>query len=138
MAFARGDRTGVLITRVPFPAKTSSNAEVNLPSRSRIRNLNRPVRCQYSFTAADLRRIEPVDAVISYLRRYHRGPEASPKGCGGVLRLHNCQCEDYARRGSDTAEVTDRVHRSSGSRAPTPARLLDHLPGYGDDLSIMV
>jgi hypothetical protein len=25
-AFARGDRTGVLITRVPFPAKTPSNA----------------------------------------------------------------------------------------------------------------
>jgi hypothetical protein len=25
--FAREDRTGVLITRVPFPAKTSSNAE---------------------------------------------------------------------------------------------------------------
>ena len=38
--FARGDRTGVLITRVPFPAKTSSNAVVNLLSRSRIRNLN--------------------------------------------------------------------------------------------------
>jgi len=38
--FALGDRTGVLITRVPFPAKTSSNAAVNLPSRSRIRNLN--------------------------------------------------------------------------------------------------
>jgi len=38
--FARGDRTGVLSTRVPFPAKTPSNAVVNLPSRSRIRNLN--------------------------------------------------------------------------------------------------
>jgi hypothetical protein len=30
--FARGDRTGVLITRVLFPAKTSSNAAVNLLS----------------------------------------------------------------------------------------------------------
>jgi hypothetical protein len=38
--FACGDRTGVLITRVPFPAKTPSNAVVNLPSRSRIRNLH--------------------------------------------------------------------------------------------------
>jgi len=38
--FARGDRTGVLITRVPFPAKTPSNAVVNLLSLSRIRNLN--------------------------------------------------------------------------------------------------
>jgi hypothetical protein len=37
IAFARGDRTGVLITRVPLPAKTSSNAAVNLLSRSRIR-----------------------------------------------------------------------------------------------------
>jgi hypothetical protein len=40
--FARGDRTGVLITRVAFPAKTWSNAAVNLRSRSRIKNLNRP------------------------------------------------------------------------------------------------
>jgi hypothetical protein len=30
------------MTRVPFPAKTPSNAVVNLLSRSRIRNLNRP------------------------------------------------------------------------------------------------
>jgi hypothetical protein len=29
-----------LITRVPFPPKTPSNAAANLPSRSRIRNLN--------------------------------------------------------------------------------------------------
>jgi hypothetical protein len=42
--FARGDRTGVLITHVPFPAKTSSNVAVNLLSLSRIRNLNRPAR----------------------------------------------------------------------------------------------
>ena len=40
--FALGDQTGVLITRVPLPAKTSSNAAVNLLSRSRMRNLNRP------------------------------------------------------------------------------------------------
>ena len=33
--FARGDRTGALITRVPLPAKASSNAVVNLLSRSR-------------------------------------------------------------------------------------------------------
>ena len=39
---ARGDRTGVLITRVPFPAKTSLNVAVNLLSLSLIRNLNRP------------------------------------------------------------------------------------------------
>jgi hypothetical protein len=31
-----------LITRVPFPAKTSSNAVVNVPSRSRIKNLKPP------------------------------------------------------------------------------------------------
>jgi hypothetical protein len=36
--FARGDRTGVFITRVPFPAKTPSNAAANSPSRSQIRN----------------------------------------------------------------------------------------------------
>jgi hypothetical protein len=32
------------MTRVPFPVKTSSNAAMNLPSRSRIRNLKRPAR----------------------------------------------------------------------------------------------
>jgi hypothetical protein len=36
--FARGDRTGVLITRVPLSEKTASNAVENLPSRSRIKN----------------------------------------------------------------------------------------------------
>jgi hypothetical protein len=45
---ACGARTGVLITRVPFPAKTPSNAVVNLLSRSRIRNLLRHevARCE--------------------------------------------------------------------------------------------
>ncbi len=42
--FARADRTGVLITRVPFPAKTSSNAAVNLLCRSWIRNLKQLAR----------------------------------------------------------------------------------------------
>src|SRR5690242_21643120 len=37
--FARGVRTGVLITRVPFPVKAPSNAAVNLLSRSRIYEL---------------------------------------------------------------------------------------------------
>ena len=37
--FARGDRTGVLITRTVFPEKTALNVAVNLLSRSRIRNL---------------------------------------------------------------------------------------------------
>jgi hypothetical protein len=36
---ARGDRTGVFITRVPLPAKTSSKAAVNLLSRSWTRNV---------------------------------------------------------------------------------------------------
>jgi hypothetical protein len=39
--FARGDRGGVLMIRVPFPANTSSNAVVNLLSRSRIMHLTR-------------------------------------------------------------------------------------------------
>jgi hypothetical protein len=42
--FTRGARTGILITRVPFPLKTPSNAAVNLQSRSRIMNMNRPAR----------------------------------------------------------------------------------------------
>src|ERR1022692_3261414 len=42
--FARGDRTGVLMIRMPVPASTSSNIGVNLLSRSRIRNLKWPAR----------------------------------------------------------------------------------------------
>ncbi|MGW7603549.1 hypothetical protein, partial [Streptomyces antimycoticus] len=37
-ALGRGLRGGVGMTGVPFPAKTASNAAVNLLSRSRIRN----------------------------------------------------------------------------------------------------
>jgi hypothetical protein len=40
--FARGDRAGVLIIRMPLPESTSSDAGVNLMSRPRIKNLTRP------------------------------------------------------------------------------------------------
>lgn len=40
MALAIGERTGVLITRIPIEANTSSNAAVNLQSRSRINTVN--------------------------------------------------------------------------------------------------
>jgi hypothetical protein len=50
MHFACGGRTGVLITRVSLPEKTSSNAGVNLLSRSRIRNLNSPARSPRSMS----------------------------------------------------------------------------------------
>jgi len=55
--FACGGRAGVLITRVPLPAKTPSNAVVNLPSRSRIRNLNLPAGSvpMYSLDECDRR-----------------------------------------------------------------------------------
>ena len=39
-----------------------------------------PVGCQYSATAADLRRIESADDVMSHPHRYHRGHKASPEG----------------------------------------------------------
>jgi hypothetical protein len=37
-AFARGERTGVLTISMPIEANTSSKLEVNLESRSRMRN----------------------------------------------------------------------------------------------------
>src|ERR1039457_1923542 len=46
--FARGDRTGDLMIRTLLPANTSSNVLVNLPSRSRIRNLKRSARAPRS------------------------------------------------------------------------------------------
>jgi IstB-like ATP binding protein len=42
IAFARGARTGVRMIRISAPAKTASNAAVNLLSRSRIKNANWP------------------------------------------------------------------------------------------------
>jgi hypothetical protein len=45
---ARGNRTGVLTTRVPFAEKTASNAAVNLLSRSRIKNLKSLARSPWS------------------------------------------------------------------------------------------
>jgi hypothetical protein len=48
--FARGDRTSVLMIRAPWPTNTSSNAAVNLLSRSRIRNLNCPARSPSSMS----------------------------------------------------------------------------------------
>src|SRR5437762_13621258 len=48
--FARGDRTGVLMIRVPLLANISSNAAVNLLSRSRIRNLKWPTRSPRSMS----------------------------------------------------------------------------------------
>jgi hypothetical protein len=42
-AFARGARTGMRSTPIPAAAKTASNAAVNLVSRSRSTNRNRPI-----------------------------------------------------------------------------------------------
>jgi hypothetical protein len=53
-AFARGERTGVLITLAPSEVNTLSNAMVNLVSRSRMRNLRcsaRPPRSMSRFRA---------------------------------------------------------------------------------------
>ncbi len=44
MAFARGALTGVLMILMPSDAKTASKDEVNLVSRSRMRNLAGVVR----------------------------------------------------------------------------------------------
>ena len=44
MAFARGERAGVLITVAPSEVNTVSNAMVNLVSRSLMRNLRCPAR----------------------------------------------------------------------------------------------
>jgi len=46
--FARGARTGVLITHVPFPEKSAPDAVATVPSRSRIKNLNPLARSPWS------------------------------------------------------------------------------------------
>ena len=53
IAFARGARTGVVMTRMPAAVKTASNAPVYLASRSLIRNF-KPVPCQNSHTGSEL------------------------------------------------------------------------------------
>ena len=48
--FARGVRGGILTTSMPSVVNTSSNVAVYLPSRSRIKNRNRPTRSPRSMT----------------------------------------------------------------------------------------
>ena len=50
IAFARGARTGVAMTRMPAAAKTASNASVYLASRSLIRNFRPSVRSPRSMS----------------------------------------------------------------------------------------
>jgi len=50
IAFARGARTGVVMTRVPVAVKTASNASVYLASRSLIRNFKPSVRSPRSIS----------------------------------------------------------------------------------------
>jgi hypothetical protein len=50
IAFARGARIGVRMIRMSAPAKTASNAAVNVLSRSRIKNRNRSERSPRSMS----------------------------------------------------------------------------------------
>lgn len=56
IAFARGERTGVLITRAPGETNTPSNAAVDFGSRSLMRNLTCPARSPRSMTGDHLRK----------------------------------------------------------------------------------
>jgi hypothetical protein len=48
--FARGDRTGAVMVRMPLPANTSPDAGVSLRSRSRIKNPKWPARSPRSMS----------------------------------------------------------------------------------------
>jgi len=50
IAFARGARTGVVMTRMPAAVKTASNASVYLASRSLIKNFRPSVRLPQSMS----------------------------------------------------------------------------------------
>jgi hypothetical protein len=103
-------------------------AEHDLDTRLIEDRVEQACGCQYSFTAADQQRIELADVAMSHRAFYHRGLGHPRRGTEEYRRSMNGQCEDYALCEPDATEVTDCVHRSSGSRAPAPAQLLDHLP----------
>ena len=113
-AFARGDRTGVLITRVPFPAKTSSNAAVNLLSRSRIRNLNRPARSPRSMSR--LRACWAVQAPV--------GCAVTPRMCTrpGLDLHHEQHVQAPQQHGIDVQEVAGQDAGRLGGQELPPGR----------------
>ncbi|HEY6313324.1 MAG TPA: BREX system ATP-binding domain-containing protein [Streptosporangiaceae bacterium] len=101
--FARGDRTGVLIVRMPLPANTPSNAAVNLLSRSRIRNLKRPARSPGSMSK--LRACWAVHA---------------PVGCSVTPRM--CTCRVWI---SITKKMYRRVRNTVSTCRKPHARIPD-------------
>jgi hypothetical protein len=52
--------------------------------------------------------------------RYHREPKALPKGTRRSIAVHEQPMRGLCRCGADATVVTDRIRRSSGSRAPVP------------------
>jgi hypothetical protein len=136
--FARGDRIGVLITRVPFPAKTPSNAAVNLLSRSRITNLKRAARSPRSMSR--LRACWEVQAPVGWAvtprmctvrvpisianKTYTRRRKTVPACRKSAARIpeawevRNCRQVGDARRGAGLSPAAARIRRM----VPSPTR----------------
>jgi hypothetical protein len=118
VGIARGDRTGVLITYVPFPEKTSSNAAVNLPSLSRTRNRNRPARSPRS--SLDLHHEQHVHALEqdSIDVQEVAGQDAV---CLSFQELPPCRRRP-PRRGAEPGGGQDPADRPSPTRYIRPTR----------------
>jgi hypothetical protein len=76
-AFARGERTGVRMVSTPIEANTSSKLEVNLVSRSRMRNRKRRPcwvrKLDARMSCGSVRAVGEVAPVVSSRGRHHRG-----------------------------------------------------------------
>jgi hypothetical protein len=137
-----GDRAGVLITRVPFPAKTPSNAMVSLPSRSRLRNLNllarspRPMRrlracwaVQAPVGWAVMPRTCTVLVRISMTKKTHTRRSSTVSTCRksqarmpDAWLARNCRQVGEAPRGAGPRPTAARIRRivPSPTRCPSP------------------
>ncbi len=140
---ARGDRAGALMIRAPLPVTTSSNAAVNVVSRSRIRKLNLPARSPRSMSrlracwaargpvgCAVTPRMCTRRVWISITKNTYRRLRNTVSACRksharipAAWEVRNCRQAGDARRGAGVSPAAARIRRMvpAAMRYPRPA-----------------
>jgi hypothetical protein len=134
----------------PLPGNSSSNTEVNLRPRSRIRNLNWPARSPRSIrmlrallgggprtgaVCCDVQDMYPPDADLHHENMYRRLRNTvstcrkSHARTPAAWEARNCRRVGDARRGAGVSPATARIRRIVARRCGTRGR--EAHPGYG-------
>jgi hypothetical protein len=75
---------------------------------------------------------------MSHSRSLPRAPGVTEENTEDYHGSMNGQYKDHGPLRARERGVTERIHGLSGSRAPVSAQPLDHLPGYGDNVPVVV